>query len=700
MTLKQRLSGFTAILLMVVLVIPAGRADAAEAVKTYSSPISAGVVQETYQWQTSYGNIMLRVLKCDLTNPGFDMKLIPGAGEYTRRATVSNMATRTDAVALTNGDFFNTALQGAPIGPSMLDGRLASSPAVIIGLYSLGVDSNRKARIEPIIFYGSVTAADGTTFPIDGLNKTNYWHDPSGAESHTDTIQMYNDFWGSPSRGHRSNSEVLVNADGIVERIDYGNTLPYEVPDHKTILQVNGAAETFIRDHVAVGDKITIDHGVSPNPGWTFLVGGHALVADNYQMVPYTKDLNALGGVRARTFAGVSEDGNTLWLVTAEGRTSRSAGITLSSMGYFMQQLGVYRAVNLDGGGSTTMVSKPLGAFQHEVMTYPEGYGAERPVVNGIAIFNEAPQGPISGLELKGPKTMVVGESGMYEVVGAWDANYHPHDPNEITYEWQEQQGLGAWGGAYFLALQPGATTVQAIGSNGVVQNVPLTIQGSEAITSLRLVHDQSVIHETADVNLSLEATLTDGRTIGLSPQVATWHMSGFDGQIDGISGWAHLETFDDIPIGYISAQIGDKQTAVQLYNGAFHTLDLRIGQTTLWVNGESSQMDVAPHIIQGRTMVPLRFVTQALGGDITWHPETRRITLMKDQTVIEMGIDETIARVNGTEVMLDSPAIIVADRTFVPIRFVSEALGMQVDYDDTAQRVRILDHYKAYDKN
>ena len=359
-------------------------------IKNGEEPIAPGVVRESYHWGTSYGNIIFEVLRCNLTDPYLDLRLVAGQGEYNQKATVPAMAQRTNATAMLNGDFFNMLLEGAPIGPSIINGQLASSPADIQGIFSLGITSDNTASIEAMAYNGKLTAADGASFPIDGLNKTYYWHDPSGAESHTNLIQMYNDMWASSSRGHATNSEVLVNAQGVVEQISYGKTFPFSVPDGKTILQVNGKAETFIKQHCPIGSKVTIHSQVIPDKKWKFLVGGHALVVDQGHMVPYTKDLNALAGIRARTAAGVSADGKTLWFVCAEGRTNRSAGAQLSTLGYFMQYLGAYRAVNLDGGGSTTMVLKHYGENTLSTVIAPEGNGWLRPVVNGIGIYNSA----------------------------------------------------------------------------------------------------------------------------------------------------------------------------------------------------------------------------------------------------------------------------------------------------------------------
>lgn len=667
-------------------------AEAAPAVKVESSPISAGVEQEIYYWDTSYGPIRIAVLKCDLTNPGFDLRVIPGAGEYTRRATVTAMAEQTDAVAVTNGDFFNTLLEGAPIGPSVINGELESSPAKLVGVYSLGIDGDRKAHIEPILYNGKVTAANGNSYPIDGLNKTYYWHDITFQESHTDTIQLYNDFWGSPSRGHATNSELLVNGEGVVERIEFGKTLPYEVPDGKYILQVNGSAESFIRDNVKVGDVLKIDSAISPERNWDFLIGGHALVTDNYQMLPYTKDLNALAGIRARTFAGISDDGNILWLASAEGRTNRSVGITLPSMGYFMQQLGAYRAVNLDGGGSTALVAKSLGSFEHDVVTYPENYYGQRAVVNGIGVFNVAPKGMVSGFEIDGPDSLVVGETGAFYVTKAWDENYHPHVPNENAYVGEENP-YGFWSGGYFLPLVPGETSLRMhIPDRGVASEKYLQIKGAEAISSLRLSGDNQAIGDGSYVYASLEADLLDGRTILISPQAATWTLNGVTGSMDNKQGLAYLIAMDGVPIGKLSASIGDKQADLLLYNTAYHSLLLEIGQQAYYDNGNRYEMDVAPLIMDDRTMVPLRFIGEAFGGQVDWNGSTGEVMMLFKGKEIKMMPDSEKVLVDGKQVSLDRSASLVNDRTMVPLRFISELLGMKVDYIYESQQVFITE--------
>ena len=70
----------------------------------------------------------------------------------------------------------------------------------------------------------------------------------------------------------------------------------------------------FINANVKVGDKIKVDYKITPNYDFKFMVGGHALLVNNGQAVKYTKDINVLGGRRARTAAGISADGKKIYL--------------------------------------------------------------------------------------------------------------------------------------------------------------------------------------------------------------------------------------------------------------------------------------------------------------------------------------------------------------------------------------------------
>lgn len=124
----------------------------------------------------------------------------------------------------------------------------------------------------------------------------------------------------------------------------------------------------------------------------------------------------------------------------------------------------------------------------------------------------------------------------------------------------------------------------------------------------------------------------------------------------------------------------------------------LKIGKSQAVANGEikaidSENADVVPVITaENRTIVPLRFISENFGANVEWNGETREITITLDNTVIKMTIDSPTYTVNGEEKELDAPAQIYNDRTFVPVRAVLESLSKELCWEGENQLVVIGD--------
>lgn len=107
-------------------------------------------------------------------------------------------------------------------------------------------------------------------------------------------------------------------------------------------------------------------------------------------------------------------------------------------------------------------------------------------------------------------------------------------------------------------------------------------------------------------------------------------------------------------------------------------------------INSEPFKLEQAPIVIGGRTMVPLRFITEALGLEITWEAETRSVLVEKDGSIIRLFIDSHKAELNGKIIEVEVPPTILNGRTLVPVRFVSEVLGYTVGWEGLTSEVTI----------
>ena len=116
----------------------------------------------------------------------------------------------------------------------------------------------------------------------------------------------------------------------------------------------------------------------------------------------------------------------------------------------------------------------------------------------------------------------------------------------------------------------------------------------------------------------------------------------------------------------------------------------LTIGSRKISVFGRELKNDVAPKIVNDRTMLPIRIVAESLGGTVTWNGELQRVTIQKGADVILITIGADTAYVNGTAVKLDAAAFVENGRTYLPLRFVSETLGAQVAWNEAEKTVTI----------
>ena len=121
------------------------------------------------------------------------------------------------------------------------------------------------------------------------------------------------------------------------------------------------------------------------------------------------------------------------------------------------------------------------------------------------------------------------------------------------------------------------------------------------------------------------------------------------------------------------------------------HQVSLFIGDNEALVNGDVEVMDQAAYIKNGRTLVPFRFLGEALGAEVSWDSAARTAILNLNDSEVKVTINSKIAYIKGNQAALDVPAEIVGGRTFIPLRFVSEALGADVGYNGDLELVSVV---------
>jgi len=510
------------------------------------SIVTAGVKQRSYVWTRTKNNqtvsTNVKVVVADLQNPNVKLDVMTGQdGQFTEKANVLQMAHYTGAVAGVNADYFDmAAAEPAPFGPQVAGGALMATPAVgLQGMYAFGITKQNKPIIETFASQGAVTAANGQTYALTGLNRV--------VGTIGNAIYMYDAAWGSAMRAKdaTAHTEVLV-VDGVVQSIFTGTRYPEEAPANGFILSAGGTGAEFIAKNVKVGDKLQAKSSLVPvNPNLTYtendfkmLIGGHTILLIDGAAASFTRDVSGISGSgnTARTAVGFDKEGRYVYMVTAD-HAAGSVGPTLADFQKLLIQLGLWRAVNLDGGGSTTLVSRPLGEFDAVLANVPKD-GTQRRVVNGLGVFSTAAPAALKDFIVDGPKLLWKGQTASYSAK-AYDVNYNPLDPTKLAvpvqFKARGSNMLVDPSTGVFTAAAGGTDTVVAYSGN-IGEDLIVEIVDGKRIAKLEAVPSKAPGSWAVGdaIKLTLQATLDDGRVGTIPANLVKWSQYGATGPIAG----------------------------------------------------------------------------------------------------------------------------------------------------------------------
>ena len=128
-----------------------------------------------------------------------------------------------------------------------------------------------------------------------------------------------------------------------------------------------------------------------------------------------------------------------------------------------------------------------------------------------------------------------------------------------------------------------------------------------------------------------------------------------------------------------------------EIYNYHQILIQLIIGKLEGKIDGKATILDAAPFIISGRTVVPVRFISEAFGAQIEWLNPTQTILIRLNDLTITMQIGNKTVFINGKASLLDAAPLIRNSRTFVPLRFLSEAFGCEIKWDSVTQEIILI---------
>ena len=504
------------------------------------------------------------VLTADLTESSLSVD-VADTGVVAGSATTSEVMTQGEkgqqAVAAVNGTFFDINHSDAPIYSSVSQGELRVGTQTPMPSLTI---SGQQAAVQMLSASGTLTA-DGQEHELGGLNN------PRLSE---DTIGVYTQAWGDytldrPVGGPDALADDIarvtvvdgevVEASGVVE--EAGDP---QVPDDGQVLLGRDAGAAALAE-LEVGDEVDVEIGPSADVD-AAIAGSNQILTDGE--VP-AMDSDLATGVHPRTAVGMSRDGTELFVATIDGRSGASRGMTLPELGEFFRDLGAHNAVNLDGGGSTTMVARPAGAQEATVQNAPSD-GEQRTVPNALVFYSDAPAQQLSDVQidtaLDGQDTVLQGMHRTYDATGLGENL----DPLEVAGTFE----TGA--GATLAQADGGTATVR--GDETGTSRVSYSAQGHTARTDLRVLGEAIGLRASsralnlAEVGDQAEITVEGFDSDGRSARVETRDLEveasdGLEVSVDDLGTYVVTAT-DETAGGQVTFTAGDATTSVPVTVG------------------------------------------------------------------------------------------------------------------------------------
>ncbi len=398
--------------------------------------ISTGTNLIYYEILTSDGWINAQALELDLDDNYNKLALLTSEEGSKKLAAVSAMTTFKNAVAGINADFFaGRSGIGNSMGLAIENGKIYSSAA----------EENKEQDIftsfiiddEDNIIYDyikdDITIYCGKNEEEIKARYVNKYTD------NTDYPTIFTREWGEYSFGSTEIlpvTEIVVEDGKVVEIRE--NEGAVEIPEDGFVIMATGESAEFLKENLKKKAPVYYEVKYSPNiENIEFAItGGTKLIENGIIPESFSHDVK---GRNPRTVLGTNKEKDKVYLITIDGRSSKSLGMTLEEVSEFLKAIDINTAINLDGGGSTTMAARKLGEENVSIINTPSG-GQERLVANGVGIVSTAPESEkIYELKINlFDKNIFVNERRKVSVVG-YNKYYNPVeiDPDDVKWDYE-----------------------------------------------------------------------------------------------------------------------------------------------------------------------------------------------------------------------------------------------------------------------
>ena len=516
----------------------------------FHAKIGPGTTQTHLQLENAAGSLLqVHYLTVDKSTPGVSMRVVCATDKVAGTETVRKMATRKSGngvlyFAGTNGDFFSTqgtatngtSIVGSPTTSCFVDREIYKTSN---SNYQFSIDTAGVARVGRHNYYtGTATIGDKVTLfkgvnvsvPNNGVTifTPRYWGS-SNQEEYTGTdyectakLVAGDNFYA----GTKFRLEVTSTPDTICDLV---------IPSDGFVIHGRGTSTTgcntgarnFVKG-LKVGDIVEFDNVVLYNPiaGGTLnerivptqVVSGNPKIVGEGQTLDTESERTDASALHPRTGIGYSQSGDSIIMMVIDGRYAYSAGVRTSQLADVMRYAGAYEAVNLDGGGSSTLYTAALGVRNHP------SDGNERADGNAIFATVEAPEdNEITEIQFKDWR-MIFPKYGIYTPTIFGYNKYGvlvDTDVKGYTLTCPEELGTITEGGSTFLGDGNGTHALTAT-YNGLTAAIPVTIDASNPP---ELTHTKVLLDNYREWNVEIRS-LVLGEYMSVDPKALSWTSS------------------------------------------------------------------------------------------------------------------------------------------------------------------------------
>ena len=403
------------LLIINILIVSFANANSIIYKKNSKNQISSGTYLSKYEILTDDGWVVAKVLEIDTSDEYTKLQILSSEEGVSKLSSTMAMTAYKNAIAGINGDFFSgKSGKGHSIGMFINDGTLMASISEenkVNQFSTLFISDENDIFMD--YFNGDISLLLGDEqqeIKINCLNKYT---------SYSDVPSIYTKEWGKMSIGSSENFspvEIVVENNRVVEIRE--NQESCEIPENGFVVMATGSGAWQLKENLKIGSLVSYKVNYTPNiEKIKFAISGGAILIEN-GIIPETFSHN-VSGRNPRTCIGYDKTEKIIYLITVDGRISTSIGMTQQELAEFLKSINVYSAINLDGGGSTTMVAKDFGDIKLSEINTPSG-GTERLVTNGVGVVSVAPDSTkIDSIEILMDETNIFqGEKRKAKVVG------------------------------------------------------------------------------------------------------------------------------------------------------------------------------------------------------------------------------------------------------------------------------------------